>query len=118
MEATANIQGTIRLRSQIKMRKRKNEPAHYRKIRFQSKWDRKFMCIFKNRKWIWEPLSQLSATNYTKYHKQFHDPKNCAPLEPNETPIAIDCNNFNFESKKFLSELARLIFDSKSKLLD
>ena len=47
MEATANIQGTIRLRSQIKMRKRKNEPAHYRKIRFQSKWDRKFMCIFK-----------------------------------------------------------------------
>ena len=100
MEATANIQGTIRLRSQIKMRKRKNEPAHYRKIRFQSKWDRKFMCIFKNRKWIWEPLSQLSATNYTKYHKQFHDPKNCAPLEPNETPIAIECNNCNFESNR------------------
>ena len=100
MEATANIQGTIRLRSQIKMRKRKNEPAHYRKIRFQSKWDRKFMCIFKNRKWIWEPLSQLSAANYTKYHKQFHDPKNCAPLEPNETPIAIECNNCNFESNR------------------
>ena len=46
MEATANIQGTIRLRSQIKMRKRKNEPAHYRKIRFQSKWDRKFNVNF------------------------------------------------------------------------
>lgn len=96
MEAISDNEGKIMLRSQIKMKCSKPESARNWEKRIKSTWNRKFMCIFKNKRYMWEPLEKLSVGNYKKYHKEFYDSNNSEPLLAVNYPIEIKNVNCNF----------------------
>ena len=80
--ASQNLEGLVYCRSQI----------HFGEIKdkfIEIPWDERFICIWKRKKFMWERLSALSASNYKKYKKHVFDREPAIQMLSRNFPVEI-----------------------------